>query len=389
MADVDGIGEGHEAPAPRRELGLQHFQRELLAASRAALPPPTRVVRDLDGQPQHEQEQLLLDLASDVKAEGIVSLSLVGNLLPDAAVQLLAGSFKDSVLEAVDLTWNRVTDLGAGALAAGLQGSKVWHLSLVCNRVSDSGAASLAAGLSGSRLRSLNLGGNFVGDEGTAALAQGLSASTLEDLNLSQNDVGDQGACALATCLPTSSLQRLALAGNWIGTPGLSQLGSVLRASPLTCLDLSDNVVGANAQALIDGLRDSAVVELRAQGLGLSTAALLEIEERLQENKERCLVLQMEATGDEANLKLTFRTMGGSVAAVLTEAGEHSPEALQAAVWAARRQTLPTSGVSASSLRFVLPSGQMLATGPGAASLAQQLGMLPAPLVAQEECAGP
>lgn len=94
--------------------------------------------------------------------------------------------------------------------------------------------------------------------------------------------------------------------------------------------------------------------------------------EGAEEEWTRPYVLQVSAKGAE----LTFRTLGGTVAATLTWPTKRPVQELPVAVL----EGIRSSGLEASSqppglrwLRFVLPNGKFLDTGPSAESLVKQL----------------
>lgn len=221
-------------------------------------------------------------------------------------------------------------------LALVLGSTSIQTLSLPCSLIEDQGAKALAASLRGSSVSALSLVGNNIGHEGAKALAEALPHSKLATLNLAGNAIGNEGVKAIASSLKESSLVDLDLSGfGNATTEGIIALAAVLKHSSIVRLTLGAWQIGeAGCKALLEGVRDTAVRSLRYfDGSGCSDQLLRQIEDVLATNRERSLVLRMQAESDETQWTFTFRTLGGTVAAVLHWSLDRSAQGLREAVF--------------------------------------------------------
>lgn len=103
-----------------------------------------------------------------------------------------------------------------------------------------------------------------------------------------------------------------------------------------------------------------------ARSVALENEELATLLEGAEQDWDRSFLLQLSAAGTE----LTFRTMAGAVAATVTWPSDAPIQELPAAVLQALRSEAP---LRAGNLRFVLPSGALLDSGPEAGSIYEQL----------------
>lgn len=207
----------------------------------------------------------------------------------------------------------------------------VEDLDLARNLIGDEGLVALAPGLMFSAVTNLDLTENGIGAEGAQALASILPGSRIRSLNLAFNQIGDQGLRALAAVLKDTCISCLNVASNHVEDGGVQCLAAGLASSSVTSLDLSANAIGqAGGEALLQSLSESALRELpfRRENyrLGLSGALWTQIMVGLCFNRVKNMgetfILQMQHEQLETALKLTFRTLGGTVAAVITRSAD-------------------------------------------------------------------
>lgn len=133
-------------------------------------------------------------------------------------------------------------------------------------------------------------------------------------------------------------------------------------------------------RALLEGVRDSAVTSdsLSLDDTGCPGEILEEIYAVLHSNDQLCFILQLQIEENGTGLSLTFRTVGGNIAAVLEWSFGRPVQDLPQAVWTAMRSTgfqLPCQSRSAHGLKILLPHGAVLAAGEDAVPLREQLGL--------------
>lgn len=273
-------------------------------------------------------------------------------------------------------------------LAEGLRESSVVKLGLRRMSLGDRSVIALASVLKETSIQSLDLGHNFV-VSGAEHLAQGLKSSSVTSLDLFNNGIEDSGVMALAGALKETSVQWLNLGRNDFGRAGLQALAAILKETSVATLGVYDNgdseseLEDDDAEALLQGLRDSPVIEmLKLERLEVDDKMRSKIQAVLEANKlnkARSFLLQMEVQmSEEKEIKFKFRTMGGSEAAALSWSLDYAVQDLPKAVLRSMRSSgfqPPFRGLSAVNLKLVCPAGAILDVGPTAAPLAQQLGL--------------
>lgn len=299
--------------------------------------------------------------------------------LRNADLEVLAETLRGSHVLELSLYDNGITALGVEHVAASLKETSLQQVVLHSNRIGDEGLQALGAGLQGSALEILDLYSNLITGDGVRWLAACLPSSRLTTLFLGCNEIGNEGAQHLATCLGASVLSSLYLNNTGIRAEGVRALSEVLSASSLTMLDLSCNgLVDVDLASLLEGLKDSGIQEIDLGDL-VSEAFLEEISNVIhQTNIERTFVLQMQVEATASHLTLTFRTAGGSEAAILDWRQEQHVRELPDAILNQMRSTgfqVPFKHLRACHLKIVMPAGGVLDVGFYAASLAQQLGL--------------
>lgn len=321
--------------------------------------------------------------AAGLVGSSVVSLGLRSTYFGDAGVAAVAAVLRRTSIQDLDLRNNSVGAVGARALAEGLRSSSVTSLNLLLNSLGDEGASALAGVLKECPLRSLVLWGisNRIGVAGAQALAESLPSSSLTTLDLRANCLQDAGVIALAGALPQSSIEVLELSFTGFGSPGMLALAAAMKETVVATLGVAGNDIGLEgAQALLTGLRDSPVIEMpHLEKCSVDNETRQEIRAILLANKARSFVLTMEAQkSKDEEMDLKFRTIGGTVAAVLSWSLDKPAQDMPKAVVSSMRSSgspLPFKGLSAVNLKLVRPDGAVLAVGPTAAPLAQQLGL--------------
>lgn len=251
---------------------------------------------------------------------------------------------------------------------------------MVCDDLDPQRLLELALALAGNHsVTRLLLHHQVIGDEGVRILAESLHGSSVVWLGLGFNKIGDDGAGVLAAALQGSAVTSLDLSSNNIGDEGAKALAAALQSSGISQLNLFQNLIGEKgARALLDGVRTSAVTALELGFNRCSTTVREEILAAIAASKAPSLVLQVQVNHTQTDLKLTLRTVGGSIAAILQWDLHQPVQDLPAAAWTAIRSSgfrMPES-VSCKNLRLVLPNGVLLDTVDEAPYLAQQLGLL-------------
>lgn len=332
------------------------------------------------GQPLRKEQAAAL--APALKSSRVTKLELPQAYTMDEGATLLATALQGSCLRELHLAWNGIHDEGAVALFQALPGSNVRHLGLTSNRIGDTGAEVLAEclDLEDTPLRALELGDNLIGPEGLKAIVGKLATSQLRKLGLSRINMGDAGAEILASGLKGSRVSLLNVCSNGIGAKGAAALAAILGDSALTHMLLKSNHIGEEGgQAFLQALPNSAVILLDLHGNGCSSETLNQIQAALEANETRPFVLEMYVEGDQPPWKLTFRTLGASVAAVLEWSSDQPVQELPRAVFAAMRTAgfcLPCKHLRAHNLEIVVKSsGEVLDVGDDAADMATQLGV--------------
>lgn len=301
--------------------------------------------------------------------------ALTGALLPSGAASTTAG--KGLPLSTLVMRSNNIEREGAAALAPALKGTSLTSLTLSDNALGDEGVRALAAKLPCWSLRTLELSLCEIGTAGAKALALGLRGSSLQELDLSGNDIGDEGVSALAAGLAALPLRTLELYNAGIQVKGVKALAAALPDSLLENLRLGGNDFGdEGGQALLQGVKGSGIMELYVRdlpstGCSLKTIGLLRA--ALEENKHRSFVLQMQVAGAEPEWVLTFRTLAGNVAAVLSWKSDRLVQELPDAVLAEMRASKFRVAVTAHHLRLLRPDGKVLEVADNAAPLTVQL----------------
>jgi hypothetical protein len=209
----------------------------------------------------------------------------------------------------------------------------------------------LMNGLKTSRISMLSLDGCVLGDEGAKALAVGLPHTRLRYVDVARTAISDEGIKAIAAALKDSNVDTMVLCENTFGKSGLEALAAGVRDTAVThltyclnnrCLLLADHVTHDHKHR----------------------KWLLRIAEALKENWDRSFLLQMEAEElerDPVEWKLTFRTLGGTVAAVLEWSSECPEDCLPSEVFHAMRIgkfPLPSRHLRETNLRLILPNGR-------------------------------
>lgn len=129
------------------------------------------------------------------------------------------------------------------------------------------------------------------------------------------------------------------------------------------CADIVNMLIAAGANPQVKDKQGRTAMDL-----GASKAEIGASLRGAEEDWSRPFILQLSAEGAE----LSFRTLSGAVAATLTWDNERPVGELPDAV----RAAIQSSGFAAPwrcDYKFVLPSGAVLQTEPGAASLAEQV----------------
>lgn len=287
----------------------------------------------------------------------------------------LAAALSGSQVSDLLIDENNIGPEGAAALASLLQSAPLARLEMSDNLLGDEGAKALAATLAGSSLANLQLAFCRIGAAGVKALALGMRGSCLLELNLTDNNLGDQGALALAAAVAEAPLTKLNLVNTGIQQEGAKALAAALRDSFLEELALGGNSIGEEgAQALLLGAKDSNIIRPWLFGWSREMAEAINVV--LGENKARAFLLQMQVEGAEPDWALTFRTLAGAVAAVLTWSPERRVQEVPQAVLAEMRASgfpLPVKQLTARHLRIVRPDGQVLDTAETADALTAQL----------------
>uniref|UniRef100_A0A8C4Y8M9 Uncharacterized protein n=1 Tax=Gopherus evgoodei TaxID=1825980 RepID=A0A8C4Y8M9_9SAUR len=205
------------------------------------------------------------DLAPVLRTnQSLTELSLRGNNLGDAGVQLLCKELKhpNCKLQTLDLRYCGVTAIGCGDLAPVLRTSQsLTELKLRGNNLGDAGVRLLCKGLKhlNCKLQKLYLGYCGVTATGCKDLAPVLRTShRLTELNL-WGKLGDAGVRLLCKGLkhPNCKLQKLHLGSCGLTAAGFRDLAAVLSTSQsLKELDLGANNPGdAGVQLLCEGLK--------------------------------------------------------------------------------------------------------------------------------------
>lgn len=351
-------------------------------------------------------------LVEGLKGSKVLQLELSKPGLGLEGVRVLSDALKDTQLEILRLDRNSLTLKGVEALVNGLAGSKVKELELFhCalgvaevkvlaeaakvhpltyfdfrgNNLSHEAVGILAAVLRQSSLQTLRLEENRkIGDKGAKLLAEGLKGSKVKCLGLTATGIKDEGAKALAECLKDCRVEELCLGVNLIYDDGVRALAANLRHSNLSKLDVTAvrrPLQRETGVALLAGLRESGIQELEVVEEDFSPKVWKDMKAVLKANKARSFVLQVEAQKVENMLKCKFRTLAGTVAAVLDweldcpyvgGLSQHVMKAMGASDFVP-----PFKGLAEDNLKFVLPGGALLDLYGG--SLAQQLGLVPKP----------
>lgn len=319
-------------------------------------------------------------VAAVLRETSIRSLDLFKSPLEAWVGRALVEGLRASSVTALNLRETRLGNKGAMALLAILNQTSLQSLNLACNQIH---VLTQAEGLKGSHLTDLDLYGNRVGDRGVRALVAGFRESSLRSLSLASNEIGLNGALAIAGGLKVSKLTSLNLQSNRLQDEAVKILAAALRGSLLQSLDLSFMRVGlAGGEALLAGLSGSPVAYLRASLDAVPDEIRRKIEEAVQENRIRHLVLNMSVRQSENAFHLTFYTMGGSEVIIPAWYPDGPVQDLPFAVLSAMRSS-GLAVVPARNLRIMLPRNMgRLDVGPTAASLAQQL---ETPAAASEE----
>lgn len=321
-------------------------------------------------------------LAAGLRGTSVTSLELLNTGLGDEGVEALAAVLGATSIRSLKMDMNGVTAIGAQALADALRSSSVTELSLGYNKLRAEGVRILAPALGASSLRTLALHHNDIGVDGISALAEGLKSSRVTSLGLRDFTLGEEGVKVLASALPETGLQSLSLGLSRIALGEVRALAAVLRDSSVSCLvlvgfDVGYNIDEQSAEALLEGLADSPVVALKIPDDRLSKELRSKINAVLEANKERSLVLQMTVQKAEHDVLLTFRTIAGSEAAVLSWSLDRPVQDLPKAVLMAMQSSgfQHPKGLGVMNLKLVRPDGAILDVGSEVASLAQQLGI--------------
>lgn len=322
-------------------------------------------------------------LAMGLKGSSVTSLNLQNTDLQDEGCGAFAAVLPQSSVRSLQLADNWVGIMGLRALAAALPGSCVTSLGLSNNFFGNAGIPALAAVLRTSCVESLDLSQNSLEAEAAEALATGLKGSSVTSLSLQENPLEDEGVEVLAEVLKDCPLESLELGWTEFADAGMKALAAALKESSICCLDIRyAHLSKKGRQALIEGARDSPLTKiwLEGCGFGFGEGPRGELKEILAKNC-RSFILQMEVQESEnGTLSLKFRTLAGTVAAVLAwnlESAAHDlPEAVLSAMVSSGFQ-LPFKGLGAGNLKIVPAGGQgaLLDVGPTAAPLAQQLGL--------------
>jgi hypothetical protein len=248
-------------------------------------------------------------------------------VLDEEIVIILADKLEQLQITALEVEWDW-TIQGLRRLTSALRTSKLTHLGLRHDEPS-------------------------MGTEEMNALVEGLKASRVVSLDLSDCPLQNDAVEVLAICL---------------------------RETDLECLTLGDYAFGNDTySALLVGVRDTAVMTLVFSGQRNPHNPLLEewyakIQKAVKANRDRSFILQMQVEGEPDNWTFTFRTMCGSVAAVLRWRFQKSGRNFRGKVLHAMRESgfqLPSRHIRARHLRVIRPDGQQLRCSVG---LAQQLG---------------
>ncbi|XP_039374718.1 NACHT, LRR and PYD domains-containing protein 3-like [Mauremys reevesii] len=207
----------------------------------------------------------LRDLATALRTnQSLTVLNLGGNKLGDAGVRLLCDGLKHSncKLQKLDLKGCGVTATSCVDLAPVLRTSQsLTELSLRGNNLGDAGVQLLCKGLKHPicKLQTLDLRYCGVTAPGCGDLAPVLRTSqSLTELKLRGNNLGDAGVRLLCKGVkhPNCKLQRLYLGYCGITSPGCKDLAPVLRTSQrLTELNLWGKLGDAGVRLLCKGLK--------------------------------------------------------------------------------------------------------------------------------------
>lgn len=325
------------------------------------------------------REKQFQEALAGICAKTVDKVDLTGRKLAESELRQLVQALEgnDSVTELyLDLTG--IGGCAAEALATLLPHSAVERLYLQGNEIQCKGVKALAETLKDSSLSVLGLSQNAVRDEGAQALACSLKNSKLTFLNLAHNRIGDLGMKALAAGIQDAPLERLNLSYNSLVTvEGVKVLAAALRQSNIVELGLICPQLGEEAaQALLEGARDTSVKMLLLGSFGYSSLILQQINEALEANKARSFLLQMQVEGEEAEWSITFRTVAGTVAAVMSWSADRPVKKLPEAVFSAMRASdsqLLDRHLRAHNLRIVKPDGALLDVTDHAANFAEQV----------------
>lgn len=348
----------------------------------------TSAVTELDLSFNKVEPEGVLWLAMCLRSSQVHSLQLSENAFGAAGAMALAQVLAEWPLGDLSIWHNDLTDEGLMALAAALPLSSLTALDLMDHSLSEAGVGALAAALPSSKLVRLVLENSQIGDAGTKLVAGALKESHLEYLDLGINAMHDEGAEALAAHLPGSPLTCLNLSNNRIADAGARALAAVLKDSNLEKVFLDGNDVGEEGyEAFLVGVEDTAVTDLTLQGDGHAgyieeevqlsarqSELLQQIQEVLDGNKARSLVLQIHIEGDPTRWTLSFRTIAGSEACTLIWSSDRPAEDLPKAVFEAMGSAGFSRHLRAHNLRLLRPDGRLLEVGSEAPDLLRQLG---------------
>jgi Ran GTPase-activating protein (RanGAP) involved in mRNA processing and transport len=343
-------------------------------------------------------------------AKELKTLKLSGNPIESTGIVALAVSLAGSKIQELELSGIDMGEEGAKALAVMMATTRELRtLALEETGLGDAGAACIATGLASSlKLQTLRLRRNFITEAGMRDLASSLKKSkSLRDLELTANPIRQRGAEHLARALSTSALQRLCvsdcslelqgakalvealktapslqelnLSRNSLGNEGAELLASALKTCALNTLNASAcEIEGEGVLALAAGIPGSLITQLALESTWdaerLDEASRAAIEAALRANRSRSFVLQMQADRqDKDSWQLSFRTLAGTLAAVLSCDERTKADALPELILQQMGSLDLPWTPAACSLQIVKPNGDLLSVRAFSAGVLDQL----------------
>lgn len=189
-----------------------------------------------------------------------------------------------------------------------------------------------------------------------------MRGSSVTALGLDWSHLRDEGVSALAAVLPETSLRELDLSRNGIGVAGAHALAAALKSSCVRTLRLfaSCEMGEEGGMALLEGIRDSSVIDIELDNCNIGKETFRKIKEAMEANRARSFVLRLEVqTFDDELLTLKLRTLAGTVAAEMTWSLDRPAKDLPEAVLTSMRSSGFQPGLSTLHLKLVRPDGSL------------------------------